>query len=71
MNKIPKCKKKIKYYKTCRKMQNIFMSGMMQVTQNIRKYDIFAYIKLVYMTKCAIKKVKQWAQIGKKIFVIQ
>ena len=47
------------------------MSGVMQVTQNIRKYDIFAYIKLVYMTKYAIKKVKQWAQTGKKIFVIQ
>lgn len=41
------------------------MSGMMRVTQSIRKY-IFAYIKLVYMTKYAIKKVKQWAQTGKK-----
>ena len=44
------------------------MSGM-RVTQSIRKY-IFAYIKLLYMTKYAIKKVKQWAQTGKKIFVI-
>lgn len=42
------------------------MSGMMQVTQSIRKYDMFAYIKLVLMTKYAIKKVKQWAQTGKK-----